>query len=172
MSYLIAIPDEDLVLASATPKYPLGTLYELDGNTYRYVKVTDAVDVTIGMSLSPSTSGGWYVTPDRAGGTAVVKARTTSSGYPIAGIALGSVDVSEEPYCWIQVAGLCTYILTDGNFTASELVEGIATDGTAGLAIYETDFDPSDTTVFAFGVTYEADTGTVGSAYLTGCVFK
>ena len=169
------ITDSDLTTTYATEVHALGTLYqEKNGKMYRFVKVTDAVDVTIGMSLGISTEGNWAVTPDRSGGTGLSKAlETTSVFVPVAGIALGSVDVSEEPYCWIQVGGLCVNILTDENVTASNLIGAHATtDGVAILSYYETNLDPTENTFAAFAVAYADDTSTVGVGYLHNCWFK
>ena len=174
------IPDSDLTTAFSTEVLPLGTLYQDDdGLMYRFVKVVDAIDLTIGMSVAPSTEGLWHVTADRYGGTSLFKQITalTSFFIPTAGIALGTVDMSETPYVWIQVGGLCASVLTDGTFAANELViaayaADATKDGIATLANYETDLTPQENTFGAFGVAYEADTGTTGSCYLHNCWFR
>ena len=175
------IPSKDETIAFATEVLPLGTAYQhLDGKTYRFVKVTDAVDLTIGMSVAPSTEGRWHVTADRYGGTGLFReiAQQSAAGFvPVAGIALGTVDMSVTPYTWIQVGGLCTNVLTDGTFAAGEVVcaayaEDATKDGVATLADYEVDLSVAENAFGAFGVCYEDDTLLVGSCYLRNCYFQ
>lgn len=109
------IPGGDATASSTTPDFgTVGKLYEYEDDTYGWrtvmcVYVADAVAVTAGMSVEASTGGNGYVTPDRAGGTAVTGA--------VVGFAIG--DIAAGSYGFIVCGfGNRVLALTDGSVAA------------------------------------------------------
>ena len=152
----------------ATPKYNLGTIsWANDGTAYRYVQVDDAVDLIVGhvVCYEGAEANGYVVTPDRDSDEASTLA---------AGVAVAIVDVSANPYCWIQVSGYCATVLGDGSVAAGEfVVPHASTDGAADTMIANTDGSSTAHTEHqAFGLCLTSDTGTpdVFDAILRGII--
>ena len=98
---------------------------------YRLVKLVDAVDAANKKLAVAATSGVWDVTMDVSGGTA------RANLWPI-GMFIGTVDVSEAPYCFVQISGVAAYTagsaaIIDGDPLMSDTSEdGDLTEATAG----------------------------------------
>jgi len=159
-------------------KYRLGSRYTDEaGNQYRYVYVDDNVDVTAGMYLSAADNavvGPFSVTPDRSGGSALVKALTNANAYPGGGIAMFAADVSEdERYGWILVDGYVgTYgaratFLTDGTAVKGSPLIPSDTDGALAIAVFYTDHDPTENTWAKVGFADADDSATAGTGYIS-----
>lgn len=162
----------DTYAATAIGLEDIGTKrFGINGEEYVFVKAVD-IDLAIGMSVCASSTAKWNATADRHGGTALgLITSATVYDLPIVGVALGTVDISEKPYCWIQTKGYCASILTDTNAVAgSRLVAGYAADATkdgiAVLATRETDGDPLSNVHDSFALCDAADAAAVGTGYL------
>lgn len=141
---------------SATDDHGVGNIFDSpDGKKYKWVKVVD-VDLAVGYVVTPASVDGTEVTADRSGGS-----QLALRGI---GVALGTVDISATPYCFVQIAGVAD-VYSDGSVAAGEAV--VADSATDGLA--DTMADGEEEQVFGFAL--EADSGSpvTCAVYLVGC---
>ena len=112
--------DDAVTKTYADARYALGIvrLDPLTGKSYRFVKLVDQ-DGAVGkmtVAASPTT---WYVTTDfdnsLTGGNLIAGLR------PI-GMLLGTVDISEEPYCWLQISGITTFTAGSAAIIAGDIL--------------------------------------------------
>lgn len=142
---------------STTAKYKVGTVVrdKATNKVYKYIQVEDAA-LAIGDVVEYSDITGSEVTKDRSGGS--------SLGRIVAGVALGTI--ADGSYGWIQVAGLNTYVKTDGSVAAGEaIVPHASTDGVADSVVAST------TAHQVFGYSLVADTTSASSAVMLKCAF-
>ena len=142
---------------STTAEYPVGTIVrdQATNKVYKYVQVEDAA-LAIGDVVEYSDTTGNEVTNDRSGGA--------SLGRIVAGVALGTI--ADASYGWIQVAGLNTYVKTDGSVAAGEaLVPHASADGQADTVTAST------TAHQVFGYSLVADTTSASSAVILNCAY-
>jgi hypothetical protein len=99
----------------------------------------------------------------------------------VAGVCAKAVDVSENPWGWIQTAGYCDYVLTDGSndypasggLTGDGLIVATTSNEAIGItaaalntASNHTDAD-THTAASVFAVNLSADASTAGVMILT-----
>jgi hypothetical protein len=128
----------------ATPKYTLGTIsWANDGTAYRYVKAAD-IDLAVGyvVCYEAAQANGYVVTADKS---------SDESSLLAAGVALGTVDISEKPYCWVQVSGYCATVLGDASVAAGDFVVPDHTGAVDGVA--DTMADGEEEQVFGLALT-------------------
>ena len=141
---------------SATDTHGVGNIFESpDGKRYKWVKIADAVDLLTGYVLTPASIDGTEYTADITSGS--------SKATRGVGIALGAVDVSETPYCFMQIAGVAT-VFTDGSVAAGEAV--VADSGADGRA--DTMGDGEEEQVFGFALADDSGSPTTAPVYLLG----
>ena len=142
---------------SATDDHGVGNVIESkDGKKYKWVEVVD-VDLAVGYVVCPASTDGTKVTADRADGSQIALRGI--------GVALGTVDISEKKYAFIQVAGVAD-VYSDGSVAAGEAV--VADDTTNGIA--DTMADGEEEQVFGWAL--EADSGSpvTCACWLVGCI--
>lgn len=140
---------------SATDDHGVGNIFDSpDGKKYKWVKVADAIDLLTGYVLTPASTDGTEYTADIAGGSSKAKRGV--------GIALGAVDISATPYCFVQIAGVAT-VYTDGNVAAGDPVIAHSTDGQA-----HTMAAGEEHLVFGFALAIDSGSPTTSPVYLTG----
>ena len=142
---------------SASDDHGVGNVFESkDGKKYKWVEVVD-VDLAIGYVVCPASTDGTKVTADVSGGS-----QLALRGI---GVALGTVDISDKKYAFIQVAGVAD-VYSDGSVAAGEAV--VADSGTNGLA--DTMADGEEEQVFGWAL--EADSGSpvTCACWLVGCI--
>ena len=142
---------------SATDDHGVGNIFDSpDGKKYKWVKIADAVDLLTGYVLTPASTDGTEVTPDITSGS--------SKATRGVGVALGAVDVSATPYCFMQIAGVAT-VFTDGDVVAGDaVVADSAADGRA-----DTMADGEEEQVFGFALAADSGSPTTAPVYLVGC---
>ena len=141
---------------SATDTHGVGNIFDSpDGKKYKWVKIADSVDLLTGYVLTPASTDGTEFTPDVSGGS--------QKALRGVGIALGAVDVSETPYCFMQIAGVAT-VFTDGSVAAGEAV--VADSGADGRA--DTMADGEEEQVFGFALADDSGSPTTAPVYLLG----
>ena len=142
---------------SATDDHGVGNVFESkDGKKYKWVEVVD-VDLAVGYVVCPASTDGTKGTADRADGSQIALRGI--------GVALGTVDISEKKYAFIQVAGVAD-VYSDGSVAAGEAV--VADDTTNGIA--DTKADGEEEQVFGWAL--EADSGSpvTCACWLVGCI--
>lgn len=135
----------------STPVVAVGTVHEdkATGKVYKYVQAEDAA-LALGDVVEYSDTTGSEVTNDRAGGSSI--------GRVAAGVVV-STAITDAYYGWIQVAGVCDYVKTDGGVTAGNaLVPHASTDGVADTA--ESGSTTTNTEAQVFGYALNTDTAT------------
>jgi hypothetical protein len=141
---------------SATDDHGVGNIFDSpDGKKYKWVKIADAVDLATGYVLTPASTDGTEYTADITSGS--------SKATRGVGIALGAVDVSATPYCFMQIAGVAT-VYTDGGVSAGEAV--IAQPDVDGQA--DTMADGEEEQVFGFALADDSGSPTTAPVYLLG----
>ena len=141
---------------SATDDHGVGNIFDSpDGKKYKWVKVADAVDLLTGYVLTPASTDGTEYTADIASGSSKAKRGV--------GIALGAVDISATPYCFVQIAGVAT-VYTDGGVSAGDPV--IAQPDVDGQA--DTMAAGEEHLVFGFALADDSGSPTTSPVYLTG----
>jgi len=158
--------------------YSLGEIrLGLTGQVYQFAYIDDDVDITAAKSvlrLADNVVSDHACTPDYTGGSAVTLALTNASQTPVSGIAMATADVSAGyRYMWIQTSGLHAGGFTTDTYIiiGSGLIAHPSSDGAAGIAIQESDGDPTVNTHTIFGWAIEADDATpvAGAVLLTNC---
>ena len=142
---------------SATDDHGVGNVFESkDGKKYKWGEFVD-VDLAVGYVVCPASTDGTKVTADRADGSQIALRGI--------GVALGTVDISEKKYAFIQVAGVAD-VYSDGSVAAGEAV--VADDTTNGIA--DTMADGEEEQVFGWAL--EADSGApvTCACWLVGCI--
>ena len=154
-----------LTTADATKKFGLGAKWtdETNGKRYMYCYNAGATSWTIGVPV------GVFLTADAIGecsftdATQLLADSGTTAATVVAGIALGTVATTE--YGWIQVGGICDYLITDTNITAS-LSMYVADNGVTAIPGIDT------STHANFGTAIDADVAAVcGKSLLNNCFF-
>ena len=142
---------------SATDDHGVGNVFESkDGKKYKWVEVVD-VDLAIGYVVCPASTDGTKVTADRSGGS-----QLALRGI---GVALGTVDISDKKYAFIQVAGVVD-VFAPGDVAAGQAL--VADDTTNGIV--DTMADGEEEQVFGWAL--EADSGSpvTCACWLGGCI--
>ena len=155
----------DLTKVDTTNRYALGTEYtdQTNWKRYRYVYNEGAdtweIGEPIGVLLTATVLGQCSF----EAATQLVMNDGSDICTPVAGIALGEVATTE--YAWIQVGGICNYMVTDGTINAS--IGGIVDDD--GVVVTES-AEPNAHGIFCVGITDDAAALSV-NALLFKCVF-
>lgn len=109
-------------VTSDTDDHGVGVVHwDGDGKAYRWVQFVDQ-DAAVGEVVYPANTSGTQVTTDYTGGSGL--------SAKVAGIALGTVDISVASYAWVQVSGNAT-VRGDGSVAAGDAVIGHTVDGEA-----------------------------------------
>jgi len=105
-------------------KAELGQVVESEGKFYKFVLIVDD-DVAVNEVLYPAATDGNSMTKDYTGGSGI--------GANVSGVALGTVDISEAPYAWVQIPirGTTGTVRSDGSVAAGESIIGHTVDGEA-----------------------------------------
>jgi hypothetical protein len=124
---------------------------------YRLVKLADAVDAANKKCCTSATSGVWDVTLDQDGGG------TPRANLAPIGMFIGVVDVSETPYCFVQISGVAAYTagsasIIDGDYLMPDTENGDLTEATEG----------TDQNIVGWSIGTVADNAE-GLVMLTGC---
>jgi hypothetical protein len=127
---------------------------------FRYVQFIDDVTYAKGHLCLAAAVDLSDVTNDFVGGTGIGTAADGAAKAIVAGIACYAMTA--DYFGYIQITGRAV-ILTDGGVAAGNfLINHATTDGAA-----DTMSDGMEESVFGWAP--EADTGTAGTAWLTGC---
>ena len=135
-----------------------------NGKRYRYVYNGGSTSWTIGVPV------GVFLTTDTnyecsfTAATQLTMTDGTTAVTPVAGIALGTIATTE--WGWIQVGGICDYIITDDNVAAGSGLY-VADNGVVVLPVTE------PTVHGIFGVAVDADNDTThvcAKSLLFNCV--
>lgn len=123
----------DFTSVDATPQFELGTIgYGTQGRRYRYVKLVDIGTAAPALNkcsyIASATT--WDVSLDVSGGSAI-------TGLKPVGI-LVSVPDADHPYCWVQFAGIASFVAGSASIVAGDWLmpdtseDGDLTEATAG----------------------------------------
>lgn len=127
---------------------------EATGKRYRYVKNSGATSWTIGVPVGVFLTADYIWECSFTAATQLLRSDGGTDSTVVAGIALGTIATTE--WGWIQVGGMCDYVITDGNVDASEALY-VADNGVAALPATE------PTHMGVFGVAIDADGSTTVS---------
>lgn len=160
------VPGINFLEKSTTEVVPLGTVCQDElMNEYRFVKITDAVAVTVGMVLAPSTGGKWWATPDRNGGTQL-GGNVAMLPLGVAVVAVSSDDITAgNVYCWVLRKGYTSVKGDDSVAVADFVVLDTAADGVA-----DTMADGEEEQVFGLAYTADDNTTHLFDCYVYNCL--
>lgn len=141
-----------------------GTTVQVGGKNYCCVYNAGAASITAGLPVGVflTTPAKGHVSATAATMVDITDGTTTRS--LMAGVGISTIATTA--YGWIQTGGYCDNVTTDGNVVAGDpltLADGAATvvrEVTAATNHFN-----------IIGYAPAADASTVGSAFLTGCVF-
>jgi len=161
-----SIPGINFLEKTSTEIVQLGTKCEDElGNEYRFVKIADAVPVTVGMVLAPSTGGKWHATPDRNGGTQLGD-NVAMLPLGIAVVAVSADDITAgNLYCWILRKGYTSVKGDDSVAVGDFVVLDTAADGVA-----DTMADGEEEQVFGLAYTADDNTTHLFDCYVYNCL--
>lgn len=140
-----------LTRADTSALHPKGGVWtdEATGKRYRYCYNAGATSWTIGVPIGVFLTADYIYECSFTAATQLVMTDGATAVTPVAGIGLGTVATTQ--WGWIQVGGICDYLVTDGNVDASEGLY-VADNGTTALPVTE------PTVHGIFGVAIDADT--------------
>lgn len=142
----------------------VGTTVQYQGKNYCWVYNAGATSITAGLPVGvfSTTPAVGHVSATAATMVDITDGTTTRS--LMAGVGLGTIATTN--YGWIQVGGLCTNVTTDGNVVAGDpitLADGAAT------VVREVTAATNHFNIIGFAPA--TDASTVGTVFLTNCVF-
>lgn len=133
---------------------------EAGDKVYKYVLVEDA-NIAKGDVVEFSDTTAYEVTKDRSGGA--------SLGRFVAGVAI--TTITDAQYGWIQVAGYCDYVKTDGGVAAGDrLVPHASSDGVADTETNASTAVVTSGQVFGFALNTDTATTTPNSKAVLRCL--
>lgn len=107
---------------------------ESNWKRYRYVYNSGATSWTIGVPVGVFLTADYIYECSFTAATQLVRTDGATAVTVVAGIALGTIATTE--WGWIQVGGMCDYVVTDGNVDASEGLY-VADNGVAAIPVTE-----------------------------------
>lgn len=130
---------------------------------YRYVYNSGATSWTIGVPVGVFLTADYIWECSFTAATQLLFQDGGTDSTAVAGIALGTIATTE--WGWIQVGGMCDYVVTDGNVTASDGLY-VADNGVVALPVTEPTHGGS------FGIAVDADNASsiCTKVLLTKCV--
>ena len=142
---------------SSTDDHGVGNVFESkDGKKYKWVEVVD-VDLAVGYVVCPASTDGTKVTADVSGGS-----QLALRGI---GVALGTVDISDKKYAFIQVAGVVD-VFAPGDVAAGQAL--VADDTTNGIV--DTMADGEEEQVFGWALEDDSGSPVTCACLLVGCI--
>lgn len=109
----------DFLAFDTSAQYPLGTIaHGTEGRRYRYVKLVDIATAApaVNKCVYVASETTWDVSLDATGGTSI-------AGLKPVGILI-SVPTVAAPYCWVQCAGIASFVAGSASIIAGDWLMG------------------------------------------------
>lgn len=154
-----------LTRVDTSAKHKPGAVWtdESTGKRYRYCYNAGATSWTIGVPIGMFLTADYIYQLSFTAATQLVATDGTEVVTPVAGIGLGTVATTE--YGWVQVGGICDYLVTDGNVTASM---GLWCDDNGVVALPVT--AAARHGIFGFSIDADNASSVCTKSLLTNCV--